>query len=273
MAGAPADLDEASIEASLRGRFGRPCRFYSEVDSTNSRAVAWAREGAPEGAIVVADHQTSGRGRRGRTWISSPGGSLLVSLVLRPETGVARLGLLSLALGVATAEAVESSAGIATSIKWPNDVTVDGRKLAGVLVETSVLGSEARVAVAGVGVNVGGELPAEIEGSATSVVREAARLGLGAPARAELLGALLWAVEENYSRLTEESAARELVERANARFELAGKQVRARFASGETVEGKALAVLPDGGLRLEVEGGARVLHLGEVERLRPRVEA
>src|SRR5918996_1634800 len=95
-------LNEDAIASALKGRFGRPLRAFDSVDSTNTIALEWAGEGAPEGALVVADHQTAGRGRWGRAWMSEPGAALQFSLVLRPRLGLDRLGVLGLALGLAT---------------------------------------------------------------------------------------------------------------------------------------------------------------------------
>lgn len=120
-------------------------RRFAEVDSTNRVAVDLVRAGAPDGVVVVADHQTAGRGRRGRTWESRPGTALLVSAVLRPAPA-----LVTLAAGVAAAEACEETAGAGVALKWPNDLLAeDGRKLGGILTEL-VEG----VAVVGLGVNL-----------------------------------------------------------------------------------------------------------------------
>ncbi|HEX2048230.1 MAG TPA: biotin--[acetyl-CoA-carboxylase] ligase [Acidimicrobiales bacterium] len=120
-------------------------RRFAEVDSTNRVAVDLVRAGAPDGVVVVADHQTAGRGRGGRTWESPPGASLLVSVVLRPAPA-----LVTLAAGVAAAEACEAVTGTPVRLKWPNDLlAVDSRKLGGILSEL-VDGA----AVVGLGVNL-----------------------------------------------------------------------------------------------------------------------
>src|SRR5680860_1413471 len=137
------DLSAARIEGALRGRWGRPLRFFEEIESTNSEALEWAEEGAPEGAAVVADHQSAGRGRLGRTWLSEPGAVLPLSVVLRPRLPPDRFGLLSAAAGVATAEAIAEVSGLSCRLKWPNDVTISGRQVAGIL-------HESRVSTAGV---------------------------------------------------------------------------------------------------------------------------
>jgi BirA family biotin operon repressor/biotin-[acetyl-CoA-carboxylase] ligase len=144
-------------------------RWSGSTGSTNSDAMALARDGAPEGIVVVADHQTVGRGRHARTWVAPPGGSLLVSVLLRPPAPVADAA--TMAAAVAMAEAVERVAGVSPQLKWPNDLVIGGndgeRKLAGILAEAdwpaaSTISAgwrepapyERAVVVVGVGINV-----------------------------------------------------------------------------------------------------------------------
>jgi BirA family transcriptional regulator, biotin operon repressor / biotin---[acetyl-CoA-carboxylase] ligase len=121
------------VRAALAGtRFG-DIRWAAETGSTNTDALALARDGAGEGIVVVADFQVAGRGRRTRSWVAPPGGSLLVSVLLRPPAPVA--GAVTMTVAVALAEAVEAVAGVTAGLKWPNDLVVDDRKLAGILAE------------------------------------------------------------------------------------------------------------------------------------------
>ena len=171
----------------LRGRLGRPYRFVERTASTQ-RLLG---EDDPEGAVAVADEQTEGRGRLGRQWHAPAGTSLLVSVLLRPDVEPARLPELSLVAGRACAEAIAEAAGIETEVKFPNDVLVRRRKVAGILAEAS----EGRV-VLGIGVNVSqaaGELP-EARTPATSLLLETGR----EIDRAELLLALLERLERLY---------------------------------------------------------------------------
>ena len=126
------------------GRFA-DVRWFAELDSTHRLAADLARAGAPDGVVVGADHQTAGRGRRGRTWESRPGASLLVSVILRPAPA-----LVTLAAGVAAAEACAAVAGVAVELKWPNDLLIGGAKLGGILSE--LVGD---AAVVGLGLNLG----------------------------------------------------------------------------------------------------------------------
>lgn len=181
-------LRAPDVEPLLRGRFGRPY-VYAERCPSTQRLLP---QGAPEGAVAVADHQTEGRGRRGRTWTDAPGTSVLASLVLLPEVAPSRLPELTPAAAEACRDAIAALTGLAAEVKAPNDVLVGGRKVAGVLGE-AVAG---RV-VLGVGVNVNQrveELPAATRMPATSL-----RIELGRPVpRAELLAELLLRLERRY---------------------------------------------------------------------------
>lgn len=263
-----ADLDPASIEAALRGRFGRPFRYFDAIGSTNSEALAWAEQDAPEGALVVADHQTAGRGRWGRSWFSAPGALLQFSLVLRPDMPLDRLGLVTTALGVACADVVEVVTGLPTDLKWPNDVMVRGRKLAGILVESRVTGARLDAAVAGMGINVAWErddAPEEIADRATSIASEA---GAVVPSRAGLMARILATFESLYDAARDPERSDAVIDRATARSQILGRRVTIRFSDGRTLEGTATRLLPDGALELESGGRMESIHAAEIERLR-----
>ena len=176
------------------GAFGHVHEHYPELPSTNDRALEWARQGAPHGALVSADAQTAGRGRRGRAWIAAPGEALTFSVIARPAAlggGAAGWGALGLAVGVGLREALAPLApGLA--LKWPNDLLLGGAKLAGILCEARWHAGGPEALVIGVGVNVGARaLPPELEGRATSL----ALAGADPPGRAPLLAAVLAAIE------------------------------------------------------------------------------
>lgn len=256
------DLSSSAIEAALRGNFGRPCRYHDVVDSTNSLAMQWAADGAPEGSVVVTDHQTGGRGRWGRSWSSQPGRLLQFSVVLRPNLPMASAGLVATAVGVAVAAGVESLTGLRTGIKWPNDVQVNGRKVSGNLIETQAEGDVLSVAIAGVGINVGWtaeEIPAEIRERATSLAVE------GAPAvdRARLLASVLEALE-----MRTVASDVELIEEATRRSVVIGRSVRIRYPDGRIEEGRAEAFDTAGALVLQTSSGPALVHLAEVEQVR-----
>jgi BirA family biotin operon repressor/biotin-[acetyl-CoA-carboxylase] ligase len=163
----------------LTGRLGRPYRFLDECASTQRLLAA----DAPDGETVAADHQTEGRGQLGRSWEAPPGTSILMSVCLRPRVDAARLPELTVVAAAAVAEAIAAETGLDPSLKQPNDVLVEGRKVAGVLAEAS----EGRV-VLGIGVNVNqAELPAETRLPATSLRLETGR----EQNRARLVAAIL----------------------------------------------------------------------------------
>jgi BirA family biotin operon repressor/biotin-[acetyl-CoA-carboxylase] ligase len=154
----------------LAGPAAREVIVKATTESTNDDARDAARRGAPSGSAFLADTQTLGRGRLGRSWHSPPGDNLYLSLVLRPRTPSERLAPLSLALGVAVARVVDSMLlEPRARLKWPNDVLVDSRKVAGILVEVSTTGADTTV-IAGVGLNVRSEhFPPELSATATSL--------------------------------------------------------------------------------------------------------
>jgi BirA family biotin operon repressor/biotin-[acetyl-CoA-carboxylase] ligase len=133
---------------------GEPILWLETTTSTMDDAARLAADGAPEGLVVVADEQTAGRGRAGRGWVAPRGTSLLLSILLRPLLPASRLLTLPLVTGVAVAEAVEQSAGVRCDLKWPNDVLIDGRKLAGILTSTKASVTGGTSVIVGLGINV-----------------------------------------------------------------------------------------------------------------------
>lgn len=181
-------LAQGAVKPLLRGRFGHVYR-YAEVTPSTQRMLA---EDGAEGAVAVAEEQTEGRGRLGRSWEAPAGTSVLVSVLLLPSVEAARLPELSLVAGGAVAQAILEVTGIESSIKFPNDVLIGGRKVAGILAESS----ERRV-VLGIGVNANqslDQLPADAQTEPTSL-----RLELGEPVnRVQLLAAILLQLERAY---------------------------------------------------------------------------
>ena len=248
-------------------RFGRAVRSFEQVGSTNTEAAAWARDGAREGSIVVTDHQTEGRGRHGRRWTADPGTNLMLSVVLRPPLSPERLGLVTLAAGVAVADAVDSFvAPHCTTIKWPNDVLLEGRKTCGMLLESAFAGrrhaAEApSFVILGIGLNVNQtHFPDALADTATSL-----RLVVGRTVpRPPLLGRVLDDLEQRYDSLVEDdgTAVREAF---HARMDRRGEPVTLRFTGTDnTISGTARGVTASGALELDTADGRRVLHAGEV---------
>ncbi|HEX7079332.1 MAG TPA: biotin--[acetyl-CoA-carboxylase] ligase [Candidatus Eisenbacteria bacterium] len=234
------------------------------VGSTNDEALLRAAEGAPEGLVVVAEEQTAGRGRLGRSWWDQPGDSLLFSLVLRPAIAPARYPLFGIAMAAAVAEAGEEATGTALDVKWPNDVLWDGRKLCGILAESRAGQAERPALVIGAGINVnqGAEaFPPEIRDRATSL-RAAA--GGRRVDRDALLASVLGRFDR-YRLEARDRGADSLREALAARLPRAGTPVRVavgdRIVAG-TVEG----VTETGALRVREpkEGALVTVSAGEL---------
>jgi len=191
-------LAPGAVQPLLAGRFGRDVYHYEELTASTQRLL---RDDDPEGAVAVAEEQTAGRGRLGRTWHAPAGSSVLVSVLLRPNVEPPRLPELSLVAGGAVAEAIAEVTGVDPAIKFPNDVLLDGRKVAGILAESS----DGRV-VLGVGVNVNqsaDELPANAQTEPTSLRVQTG----GYVDRAALLAAILLRLERAYDRWVSGTAA------------------------------------------------------------------
>jgi BirA family biotin operon repressor/biotin-[acetyl-CoA-carboxylase] ligase len=194
----PDSLAPGVVEPLLRGRFGRPYRYAEVTPSTQRLLLPDDREGA----VAVAEEQTEGRGRLGRTWHAPPRSSVLLSVVLEPPVPSPRLPELSLVAGDAVAAAIASETGLAPTIKHPNDVLVGGRKTAGILAESS----EGRV-VLGIGVNANqavDDLPTETQTPPTSLMVEAGR----EIDRPRLLAAILLELERAYDAWVSETGGR-----------------------------------------------------------------
>jgi BirA family transcriptional regulator, biotin operon repressor / biotin---[acetyl-CoA-carboxylase] ligase len=191
----PALTDAFATCLPTGGRLRGPLIAFRQIDSTQLVCRGWAAAGAPEGAMAVADHQTTGRGRQGRAWLAPPGRALLWSCLLRPPVPPRRWPELPILAGCAVAEGVEAATGLAVRLRWPNDVLVDGHKIAGILIEG--VGGLAPAVILGVGVNVGqgpDEWPPDLAGRAASLAM------LGAPvARPVVLAAILRHLAARYA--------------------------------------------------------------------------
>lgn len=234
-----------------------------ETGSTNADVIAAARAGAAEGLVVVAEHQSAGRGRAGRSWISPPRAGLAVSVLLRPGKSVpaSRWGWLPLLAGVALAGCVTRTAGVDARLKWPNDLLAGGRKCAGIL--TEVAGD---AAVVGIGLNVS-HRPGELPAGATSL----ALAGAPTTDRAALLAALLRELAQWYRRWRAaggDAGAAGVGEAYRSRCATIGQRVRVRLPDGGELTGHAETVDADGRLVLRTAAGVQVLAAGDVHHLR-----
>ncbi len=235
---------------------GRRILHYSELKSTMNEAARLAGEGAEEGTVVIAERQSAGRGRQGRSWVSEPG-NLLFSILFRPA--MAQLPFISIIGGVAAARAIRKTTGLAPRIKWPNDLMLDGRKAAGILAESAIVGDSVCYAVLGIGINVALDVSEseEISAFATSVNAAAER----EVNREALLRQLLLDLDDLYISLGR--GASPLPEWCDL-LETTGRRVEATFGK-DTYAGLAEGVDGAGNLLLRLDDGALItLTAGDV---------
>jgi BirA family biotin operon repressor/biotin-[acetyl-CoA-carboxylase] ligase len=242
-------LGPESVDLHIRGRFGKPYLYEAECESTQ---LLLAGSGLPEGAVAVSDHQTGGRGRMGRPWTAPPGTSVLASVMLHPPRE-RHLPELSLVAALAAAEAIEGATGLTAQVKWPNDVMLNRRKVAGILSELSD-----GAVVVGIGINVNQtreQLPLDAPTPPGSLLTLTGRTH----DRGALLGSLLFRLERIYDGWRHGGLA-DLYGEIGARDFLRGRRI--------TVDGRpatALQILRDG--RLEVETGhgeTQIIESGQV---------
>lgn len=233
--------------------------LHAAIDSTNTEALRRLEAGAGSGVVISAEQQTAGRGRRGRSWISPFAGNLSVSIIWEFAGGAEMLGGLSLAAGVAVAEALAAAGVDAVQLKWPNDILHGGAKLGGILIETSGGGSGPVAAVLGIGINL--RMPAEaareIEQSWTDVSRLPA-----SPGRNELLAAILNYLLPMLAEF-EDRGLSPWRERWSSRDAFAGRQVFVE-QGGRRIAGRALGIDARGALRLDTGESVLSFDGGEV---------
>ena len=245
----------------------RPIYFYPSLPSTNDAARQLAEAGAPAGTLVVADRQTAGRGRRGRTWLSPPGG-IYLSVVARPRCQPSQAPVLALASALAVARAVEALSGQPAAVKWPNDVLVHERKLSGVLAEVAADQETLRWAVIGIGLNVE-PVPAGEHAFPRPI--GLVELGCGAH-RAAVIARVVQELEGLLQRLDRSpaEAPAEVAREIEARLVWKGRPVRVDTPAAP-VEGELVGVDASGALLLRVASGETLrLFAGDVTlRARP----
>jgi BirA family biotin operon repressor/biotin-[acetyl-CoA-carboxylase] ligase len=247
----PDKLSADAITAGLETLFvGRTTLYYPSVTSTMDIARDEAQRGADEGTVIIAEEQTAARGRLKRAW-TSPQGNIALSVILRPAVG--NLPSLIMVSSLAVVRAIERVAGLRSGIKWPNDVLIGGRKVCGILIESSLSGTAVDHAILGIGLNVNLDVAAfpEIAETATSLRHE-----LGKEiSRVELLQALFAELEFFYTASTAGDA---VYDQWRKRLVTLGQKVRAASPTGDSaIEGVAEAVARDGSLVLLLPDGSR----------------
>ncbi|MBR4015975.1 MAG: biotin--[Anaerotignum sp.] len=254
--------NQRELETGLRTqKMGRPLYFYPETDTTNHRIRELALEGAPEGTLAVAEKQTAGRGRLGRHWEAPAGTGIWMSLLLRPNIVPAEASVLTLLAGIALTEAVQDVTGLSPAIKWPNDILLNGKKLAGILTEMDCEMSQVHFIVSGMGINVNtAEFPEELRDIATSLYLESGRTF----SRRQLLQRVLECFEGLYHEFLQAGSFSPFLERYRAKCLNLGKEVR--VIGRETFLATALDITPSGELVVKRQdtGKEEIIFSGEV---------
>jgi len=260
--------DIAVLLSSLDGGiFAGKIHFSAVTDSTNSDALAAARDGAPHGSVWLADEQRAGRGRGDHGWESDAGQGLYVSILLRPEFPVARLPLLPLAAGLAASEAILATTEMAADLRWPNDLLFGPRKVGGILVEakTVSLDGENRIAyaVVGIGINVHQHaFPADLSTQATSLDLATGRW----VSRQALLLSLLKSVEREALGLMDPAAAESIPMRLNeASTWMRGRKVKVH--GPQACSGTTAGLDQSGFLRVQTDSGVVTVQTGGIRDL------
>lgn len=265
----PLDADVLARELVRPDSLWRSVDVVAETGSTNADLAGRARAGAGPGAVLLADVQTAGRGRRDRVWTAPPGTGIALSALVRPDVALARWTWLPLLTGLAVSDAIRQRAELSADLKWPNDVLVAGRKLGGILIER-VEAPDGPLCVVGIGINVTltrDQLPVP---TATSLALELAAAGAGG--RPLVRTTLVTTVLVGLERLLRHWAAavddHGLAGSYRERCRTIGREVRVRLADDAVVEGTAEGIDDNGRLVVATAAGRRIFSAGDVVHLR-----
>ena len=239
--------------------FGRKIFTYDSIDSTNTCAKTLANNGAEEGTVVIADHQTAGRGRLGRIWHVEPGSSLLFSIIIRPTFTMDIVGLLPFFAAVGIAFAIEKVTNTQCECKWPNDILINGRKCCGILMESTIQQDKLDYVVIGIGLNVNQNIfPSELKGKATSLSNECGTEF----DRRNVFSHIMSSLDSLYIDVSRGDFKSVLME-WKARTAIFSKQITLTQAA-DVINGTAIALADDGGLVVDTTTGRHTFHAGDV---------
>jgi BirA family biotin operon repressor/biotin-[acetyl-CoA-carboxylase] ligase len=260
-------IDLASVEKHLTTKvIGHPQgwknELWDEIDSTNSRAITLAAEGAPEGLVVLARQQNAGRGRLGRTWVSPPDSGIYLSVVLRPNLLPTQITLITLGCGSAVANAIQKSIGIKIGLKWVNDLVYNGRKLGGILAEMPSSTSDRKPVILGIGINIQlneDDIPEDLQ----TKIEWLERITENPVDYNLLIANVLIELERMYENLCL-GQSHKIIDSWTSFSVTLGQQVLAEIGS-KSLNGKAIALTPDGALVIETDDGQKnTLPAGEI---------
>jgi BirA family transcriptional regulator, biotin operon repressor / biotin---[acetyl-CoA-carboxylase] ligase len=242
------DMLKQRLKGSL---FGKRIFHFFKTDSTNRVALDLGHDGEPEGAVVLAEEQTAGRGRAGRTWHSERATGIYVTLLLRPKLAPVQAPLLTMMAGLSAHSAVQAVTGLAVDLKWPNDLLIRGKKAGGILTEMHAEPNQVRFVIVGIGLNVNQEnFPGELARTATSLRAETGK----SQSRMELLVRLLREFETDYNRFVREGVASVIARFESVSSYARGKRVRVTNGTA-SYAGTTAGLGPEGLLQVEREDG------------------
>jgi BirA family biotin operon repressor/biotin-[acetyl-CoA-carboxylase] ligase len=242
------DMLRQRLKGSL---FGKRIYHFFKVDSTNRVALELGHAGEPEGAVVLAEEQTAGRGRAGRAWHSERAAGIYVTLLLRPRLAPVQAPLLTMMAGLSAHAAIQAQTGLSVDLKWPNDLLIAGKKVGGILTEMHAEPAQVRFVIVGLGLNVNQEkFPAELGATATSLRAETGR----PQSRLELLVRLLRQFESDYNRFLTDGAESVVARFMAVSSYAQGKRVRVTNGK-ESFTGTTAGLGSEGLLLVKREGG------------------
>lgn len=251
---------ERELRRGLKTKtFGNKIYTFETIDSTNNCGKVLASVGATEGIVVIAEEQTAGKGRLGRTWQANPGENLTFSLLLRPRVSPDTLNLLPLYIAVAVAEAIERVSSLKVECKWPNDLLVNNKKIGGILIEGSVKENIVEHVVIGLGINVNQtQFSGDFKTKATSLRLESRQQ----VDRTKLFREIISSLETQYKNYAR-TAFRSVIPLWEKRSTMLNKSILVS-QSGNVFSGTVKGLSPEGGLVLETNGSTKILFAGDV---------
>lgn len=259
---APDLMTEAEIKSLMHTEWvAKEVLYFDTIDSTNTKAQELAEKGYPSGTLVVADKQESGRGRRGRSWVSPSGTGIFMTLMIKPDINPNNASMLTLVAALAVAKAITSVTGEEAMIKWPNDIVVNGKKVCGILTEMNAQFDYINHIVVGIGINVHNEsFPEEISQMASSLMIEAGGKRFH---RAQIIAETMSYFEQYYDTFLKTQDLSALVREYDELLVNRNKSVRV-LDPKEPFDGKAMGITPKGELIVDTWESRKLVSSGEV---------